>query len=305
MFADRGLKEAEQTRVDLVEEEPEIVARMLSFLYTRHYDDAKIPEWASKLLFDNCGSAANVLEKRIEKADDFPANKMKSPSDTDATSGESHAEADSESGQSGSLAPQPRTLLLPMEVNTLMYACGDEFGILPLKIAATSKFEKCLSEDSKSAHFRRAVELVLEKTAPDDLEIRYSLIVWCMKNRGSIDSSITDLIIEFEPLSYKLFLEMKHELDEQKLEIGTKESELEHSQVEIDRLRRKVDAAEEQEEAIDSFVSTYSDTKFCKSCGTKNGGFDVNVTSKGGFLSDSIKEIICKCSTCGKEAGDR
>lgn len=67
---DAELQEAEDARMELVDERPNIVARMLSFMYTGDYNDAKVPEWASMITDTNDQTPAEVSDDVLIPSDD-------------------------------------------------------------------------------------------------------------------------------------------------------------------------------------------------------------------------------------------
>jgi hypothetical protein len=153
-----------------MDEEPELIAKMLRFLYTGDYDDTGVGRTIT--LSDDPRSLDG--EEEVSAA---------APSDA------------------------PPSMFLPMEVNTWLYTYGDKFGIPSLKAAATAKFMVALTKDSSSPIFDHAVRLVLEVT-PDDSDLRYELLHWCIDHNEAIRPSVSELMKKHMPISWKLYLEM-------------------------------------------------------------------------------------------------
>ncbi|ERF72408.1 hypothetical protein EPUS_06037 [Endocarpon pusillum Z07020] len=205
-------QEAEQNHVDLVDEEPEIIARMLSYMYTGDYDDAQIPRWAEErcIVSPPCSQTQTIKDKEGL----YGASEVQTESsDGKIPAGEEEwGKKISRSGKEGS----KKASLSRMEVNTLVYACGDKLGIRYLKAAATEKFARSIAEEYKSKHFQEAIELVFRVTAPGDSEIRSELLLWYIRHREAVTGNLAKTMAEHEPLTWKVYLEMGEALDAQK-----------------------------------------------------------------------------------------
>jgi hypothetical protein len=205
----QGFQETKENRVDLVDEEPEIVARMLPFMHTCEYDGTKVPEWLCKKTFASVNSSVASAEHHVQNCDQTPESETMNLTDTIAGSSNGLEERILTSHEVRSEKPSRISPLLAMEVNTLVYAGGDKFGMPSPKAAAAVKFAQSISEDSKSAYFAEAVELVFETTAMGDTEIRYMLLLWCIDHSRGITSNLAQTIAKHEPLSSKVCLEAK------------------------------------------------------------------------------------------------
>jgi BTB/POZ domain len=167
----QGFQEAKDSRVDLVDAEPELVAVMLRFLYTGEYDDAGVGR-TTRVSADTMGTH------------------RKNPDSVK----EAGAEAASK------VAP---SMFLSTEVNTLLHTYGDKFGIPSLKAEATAKFKSALFKDYQSTHFEEAVRLMFEVT-PKDSDIRFELINWCIAYGECLSDPSKELVKKHEPISWKI-----------------------------------------------------------------------------------------------------
>ncbi|KAF7509604.1 hypothetical protein GJ744_007642 [Endocarpon pusillum] len=137
------------------------------------------------------------------------------------------------SGEEGS-SRAAEASLLRMEVNTLVYACGDKFGIRVLKAAATKKFAR---------------SIVFRVTAPGDSELRSELLLLYIRHREAVTCDLAKKMVEHEPLTWKVYLEMRAALDAEKERFARLEDKLDARNAEIKEkdadlrdVRRKLDS---------------------------------------------------------------
>lgn len=219
------MQEAREKRVVLVDELPAIIAMMLCFLYTYQYDDdddnEDLSKWATKRSMAQIKSAikSGRVKKRTTK--EVPETEKENPNNISRHGQKRGREGSPGVGKAASDQPSTNPLLR-MEVNTLVYACSDKFNITSLKAESTEKFGQCLSQDSKSPSFKRAVELVFQSTAPGDSNLRYTLLRWWGSHRRDGGSSIhgfDGLMAKHEPLASKVCLGV-HVTMEKHIELG-------------------------------------------------------------------------------------
>lgn len=276
-------------------------------MYTGDYDDAQIPRWASErcIVSPPCSETPTIEDKEGLYG---PSEVQTESSDGQIPAGEEEwSKKISRSGEEGST----KASLLRTEVNALVYACGDKFGIRCLKAAATEKFARSIAEEYKSKHFQEAIELVFRVTAPGDSEIRSELLLWYIRHREAVTGNLAKTMVEHEPLTWKVYLEMGRVLDVQKEGIATHKANLDARNAEIKEKDAKIRSVREDlgarletakgdnlqlHQTVDSFLDTYSSIEFCKSCGMEFGRIKVHRQKVWGTRF----EIYCTCPKCGK-----
>ncbi len=291
---------------------------MLSYMYTGDYDDARIPRWASeRCKIDQLNSAKPDIEDK-QGLLDSPKVETKSLDGAISADEERWNKSVSEADEEGSDIAI-RASRLRMEVNTLVYACGDKFGIHRLKAAAAEKFARSITDEYTSKYFEEAIELVFRVTAPGDSEIRSELLLWYIRHREAVSSNLDMTMMVHEPLTWKVYLEMGKALDAQKESFAKQEAMLEARNAEIKEKDAEVKARDAElrfvredlassiktakdeisklYQTVNNFLSTYSSIEFCKSCGIKFGGIMVQCQRGWGTILD----ICCACANCGKQ----
>jgi hypothetical protein len=205
---------------------------MLSFVYTGDYDDDQLPDWALNRCAANANASGVFADKRNQIADEIHEDERKNNTETDVHGQKDPNKAISRAGET-SLTKHERSSLLRMEVNTLVHACADKFGIDSLKHAAEEKFRASIVDNCKSTHFEDAVQLLFQVAGPENHKLKYLLFHWCIHNPGFVPTGVLETMAKQEPLSCKLYLEMKRMLEstQKKLEMAENEDRKLHLMV--------------------------------------------------------------------------
>ena len=255
---------------------------MLSYVYTGDYDDAQIPRWASERCIVSLPCSETPIIEDKEGLHGASEVQTESPDGKIPAGEEQWSKNVSGSGEESS-SRATKASLLRMEVNTLVYACGVKFGIKCLKAAATEKFARSIAEEYKSKHFEEAVGLVFRVTAPGDSEIRAELLLWYIRHRKAVTGDLAKIMVEHEPLTWKVYREMGEALDAQKKDLSAKLKTAKDDNLQLHR-------------TVDRFLDTYSSLGFCKSCGIDLRRIKLHGQREWGTRF----EIYCACTECGK-----
>jgi hypothetical protein len=192
-----------KNRIHLVDEKPEIVARVLQYMYTGCYDADKVPEMKRLGTLAKNKKHANVgddggdeLSSVVIHGDGKDASDQR-PDEKDGHVKTSPTASESEHARGA-------RQLTPLEVHALVYCAAEKFDIASLEEVANRNFSACLSRNADSEYLREAAELVLSNTRPQDAGIRFSLLSWCVENRGVLSEEIQKLLMEHEPFGWQL-----------------------------------------------------------------------------------------------------
>ncbi|KIW55927.1 hypothetical protein PV05_04636 [Exophiala xenobiotica] len=147
-----SFEEALSGRITFPEEDPEILARVILFMYSKYYHELKLPRFYHGLIKDD-GEG---------EEDRFP-------------SGRGFQEIDELGLRRG------------LKVNALVYKCAEMLGLDELKDEASARFMR----DAKSAYdmdgFEDPLRLLYESTRADDTDLRFKVTCLCVENHDILE----------------------------------------------------------------------------------------------------------------------
>ena len=144
-------QEGKTRRLDLQEENPAVVAKLVSYLYTCDYDDCVL---------------------------DFPAHDSE---DNNANGGEKASNEDSRE-RSKSQAFMPGKLAL----HARMYVAGDMYRVDQLKLLAKAKFSTALGDGWDKEDFPEIIRFIYDNTVSSDRGLRESLAPILLQHQGKL-----------------------------------------------------------------------------------------------------------------------
>ena len=136
---DGNFREGRTGEIDLEDDEPEVVAQMIRWLYKEDYEDWSAPP------SHRTATPTTTATTRSRAGRSTPANQI-------ATS------------MSSSTTPSSTGLLF----NTKMYIIADKYDLYPLKELANIKYETALSAHWNSTEFVESLKLLYEETMEND-----------------------------------------------------------------------------------------------------------------------------------------
>ncbi|KAI4099365.1 MAG: hypothetical protein LQ339_006040 [Xanthoria mediterranea] len=143
-----GFEEGKTSRLDLQEENPAVVAKLVNYLYTCDYDDCVF---------------------------DFPGHDSE---DSNAKESEEASNEDSRE-RSKSQAFKPGELAL----HARMYVVGDMYCVDQLKLLAKAKFSAALVNDWDKEDFPEIIRFIYDNTVSSDRGLRESLVPTLLQHK--------------------------------------------------------------------------------------------------------------------------
>jgi hypothetical protein len=169
-FSSDKLQEATSGRVKFPEQDPDIMSRVILWLYAGYYDPGRVPNFQTP----------------------FPDEKHEAWL-AQHTQDERRAEYD-------------KTKYSRLKTRVRVYACADMLGIEYLKYSAASSsissMRSCLAEKE----FVDILRLVYDCTHPDDDALRLPVITLCLEQHAVLSPEVTKFMQENEPTLWKVAL---------------------------------------------------------------------------------------------------
>ncbi|KAL8734282.1 MAG: hypothetical protein Q9181_003249 [Wetmoreana brouardii] len=262
---DGNFKEARDSRIDLSEDDPDALERMLKYLYTADYDDMDHVqrEGNKKTQNEDQSSSAADLWSAYPK-DDGGSVLESSTEALSIRSCEDGKEPDSEAGERRRLA-----VSAPLN-NVLVYALAEKYDIQTLKILSQAKFRSCSQEEWNDDDILTVLQLIYETTPGTDRGLRDIILNICSKHRdGLIRNTRFPGVLEKDSLlAYDMLIQIKKDLDSNisdlnKLYLHWKHA-ADHHESERDEARAW---NEVQEKRLTEVISTYTSCRHCSNLG--------------------------------------
>ena len=196
-------QESEEACVSLEEDDPEIIARVLEYLYTEDYTEEKPPELPGlpslpQERLDKIEACQDAMT-RLQMASRMPGNAKDKADAADyvATALETHAK---------------------------LYGCADKLGLARLCKAASDRFKAVFPAAKHvflDAQVSSILGLVYDMTRSSDTDLRYYMTTVCfLEGSVSMREAASTVIKQHEPLVFRVCeswqetLEMKLELED-------------------------------------------------------------------------------------------
>ncbi|KAK6371603.1 uncharacterized protein PV06_01370 [Exophiala oligosperma] len=153
---------AESGRITFPEIKPDIMARVILFMYSRDYNSYHLPTFYMTFVGDD-------------------TKDMKDPKDTEDTRSDTEEE-DGYRGENGDI--QAGGLRTALNVNALMYQCADMLDFEDLKQVACRRFIDHAKLVYGMDGFEEPLRVVYESTREDDKDLRFQVTCLCIENCG-------------------------------------------------------------------------------------------------------------------------
>lgn len=303
-----AVQETGEDRLELVDEEPHVIARVLLFLYTGDYDEAKIPECALQKLSVGAEKSSSRPGDKVNEPfvmTTVPQNEISNSRYIGAEEGEIELSKDAETKV---LDRPPECPTSSIEINILVYCAADKFNIRPLKQLAKTNFKDCLTEELDFESLGDVAVMVFSMKPPDD-GIRLELFDWCFKHSKTLDKRIDDILLQHEPISHCLATRLTEELviEQQRLEDTEKELRTSRAQQAAweqlyTEAKAETTAAEAETKAfrqhVGEFINKYNARRYCSSCGSEFQRTRIATHAQFQGLN-TTSELYFNCPECG------
>jgi hypothetical protein len=160
-------QEAGEGRVKLPEEDPEIIARVIGFVYTNDYDWSEVPD-------------VFLSRKKPRIATTAPSR--------DVSDQTLHGNAEGTTGSSTHESETRPDLVEPLHIHICMYKCADFLGIENLKQKAADRFHILAREFFAHEAFAKPLRSMFDPTKSDDIDLRRKTVQFCVTNYAQIEA---------------------------------------------------------------------------------------------------------------------
>jgi len=260
-------QEAHSGRIELQEDDPDTVERMISYMYTLDYEDEEYGHSESTV------SGTNSNDETAETMDD----EHQTPPETVAGTQEDSTSTRGEN--------QP-TLFSSVRV----YALADKYDIPPLKELARQRFCNWAEDNWACEDFSAIAREVFESTPKDDRGLR-DVIIQLVANHADIfiqKDGLRQLIEDIGDLGLGVLCQLLKTHSEEELALTSRIEDLENENTALNRQLKDVELClKRKSEDIDSTVRKINNLVHCRRC--KNG-FNVDVE---GYMYGGLT-IRCK-----------
>ncbi|KAL8700684.1 MAG: hypothetical protein Q9201_005313 [Fulgogasparrea decipioides] len=156
-------QEAQSGKIDLSEDDPQALERMLVYLYTADYDDVDQSDAEGK---DDAADAADAADTASTSAEDDYAFAQSPTELSTSPIGQKRKRCEEEIHQSREATASARLN------NVLVYALADKYDIQALKELSRVKFEARLGEEWDGDDVLTLLKVIYQSTPSDDRELR-------------------------------------------------------------------------------------------------------------------------------------
>ncbi|KAF1848748.1 uncharacterized protein K460DRAFT_80395 [Cucurbitaria berberidis CBS 394.84] len=184
-------KEAEEKRIDLPEDDPEMIRRLVAYLYLGDYDPCpalRVSSFSTIRQHESTSAAASAYHSRyratgLEGSDQCACL---APNTKNINQPVLEPESKNKPADYSVVVKMPNCIEVanPLTIHATMYALADKYQVDGLGQVAKEKFESCLHHHANSGDFVAAVQLAYGAT-PDS-------------NRGLRDAVVTAFLTHFK-----------------------------------------------------------------------------------------------------------
>ena len=171
-------QEGEEAHLDLPEDDPHVIARLLQFIYAGYYD-----------------------------ADEAPAG-LHLPEETEKTLPTGALAAQ------GQVQPPKLTCLQWLEFHALMNTYGDKYSIANLRAYVGVHFASVELDDLSTTELESVIKMVVESTLIKDTLVRNHLYHFCFKPSSHINAESCQLLHTGDPVLWELGRKLVQEREE-------------------------------------------------------------------------------------------
>jgi hypothetical protein len=296
-------QEKAENRLNLPDDDEDIVSRVLSFLYTGDYEEESLNAVTSAFETEQVFETHMVTfltQAKIEVATPL----MAEDDMTQKQSGELHnTETDADKAPNWE---EQMKIVTTLEKNAQVYVCADKLGIDKLKKHAATKFKQRLWSVTDAKHAYPALCLAYEHTNQDDPGLRSEAMRYSISKVSRVQNfpRLVALLKEHEPITWECAVDLQHESFEERV-IRWQEQKL---------LAKDKERAERQllhtQEELKSVVQLVNGERFMSGSRCKNA--DMKLISRINRLGTRQYALFCKCCekwhfgvyiTCAREEG--
>lgn len=283
-------QEATSREINLGDDDPDTVARMLSYIYTTDYDDGlpRKTEGSDMSLGDTeaQGEAQAEAEEQPASEAPFPHGENAAPEEaapeeetpTPAAPGSEHSlSVESLDGAStdeeSDINSKARSAL---HNNALVYAIGEKYDVAGLKLLSKEYFSACAALHWPPDNLHEIIKLVYETTPDNDRGLREIVTNLCYPHLDELMESETfkATAIELSAFCYDILRESSTSADRTIVNLTIKlsdvESEKQDTETELTRtkflvatLKTQLDQADQNINTINEITAQYPDCRHC------------------------------------------
>lgn len=188
-------QEAGEGRVKLPEEDPEIISRVIGFIYTNDYDWTEVPD-------------VFLSRKTRRIATTAPSG--------DVNGQTLHGHAEGTSGSSAQNSETQSDFVESLHIHIWMYKCADFLGIENLKQKAAERFYILAKEYFAHEAFAKPLRSMFESTKSGDIDLRRKTMELCVVKYAQIEVKKDTLavILEHEANTWSVAVPLLKEIVE-------------------------------------------------------------------------------------------
>jgi hypothetical protein len=311
--------------VDLPEDEPEIVARALTFIYTGEYSSTKSTDVA-KLLGERLVAPTGIGESTgTENATETgEAKATGEATETSNPSESSNNERLADSSES-STVESGDARRVRLRISTLTYQMADKFGLRELQLKTLEDFRDVFQTyrnvfqtyKGSLAGLNEIVALVYDCTASDDQSLRRFVTSECVESFDSVeeDSQLLETVKANEPMAWSLARDRQQRINTVELKLRSTEhalyaktTSLESVRDQFNTLKRKYDDESYQYKQTsmlldsakkDSMTTKAAIAKHCPHCG--EGKLVLVKSDSFSYYAKESGEVTTNCLACQKK----
>ncbi|KAJ9606900.1 hypothetical protein H2200_008910 [Cladophialophora chaetospira] len=189
-----GFKEATSGKIEFPEDDPEVMARVVLFMYTGDYDADKAP---STILPSGYSIVAGTPETKTESSAAEKPKSRRIKASTEATP------AQSKSGVGQTIDKRSFEVLT---INALVYKCADMLGIQNLMMLAAERFLADCPVAYTDERFAPPLRTMFESTRSDDEHLRLPVTTLCVKSHSLLPALVAAVVQEHEYNVWRIYV---------------------------------------------------------------------------------------------------
>lgn len=308
-------QEAASGEINLAGDDPDTVARMLSYLYTTDYDDGSHRKTEGSDILMEDTEAQNEDEAEVA-ADEHTAPEVAPPDNDEAVPGEAAANGatvpsppasendSSEESADGADTDEESDIKSrvgsALQNNVLVYGIGEKYDIPGLKLLAKEYFSACAALHWPPDNLPEIIKLVYESTPENDRGLREVVTNLCLPHLDELmkSDSFRATTIELSSFCYDILRESSACSDQTIINLTIRLSNVESEKQVTERrladaeklvatLRSQLAQADNNITIIQEILAKYPDCRHCNN--------PLRWYIDGGF---SQVPVVLKCRNC-------
>ena len=225
------MQEGAEARLDLPEDRPHIIARLLQFLYTGNYDIDATP-----------AGLGLPEENTVYEAQETP-DPENAPAKSPNTEVVSH-----------------------LKIYALVHACAEKYDIDAFRTHAAKCFKDLMLDQVSPRQLRNVVEVVNESNQAQDSQVKEQIYRFCIRNQTTVDNDLNMLFQKEAPMLWTLAWELRDELKASR----TRTTELEQQVKNLEDLMENNKKSEEKKrDYLHKVVKEIDTLVHCPICGVE------------------------------------